>query len=70
MESGEFYNQVKKAVDQLSPKYRAVFVLRAFQEMNYEEISNTLKISRGTVMSRLNRARKKLQKLLQKWMVD
>ena len=48
---------VQKAVEQLTPALRSVFVLRVDQELSYEEIAETLDIATGTVMSRLNRAR-------------
>jgi len=58
---------VKKGLEKLSPELRSVFVLRTWGELSYEEIAETLKISKGTVMSRLNRARAKLQKSLKKY---
>jgi RNA polymerase sigma-70 factor (ECF subfamily) len=53
-----------EAVDRLSPEQRAVFVLRAVEEMSYEEIAGALGINPGTVMSRLFRARARLAKTL------
>jgi len=53
-----------EAVAALSPEQRAVFVLRAVEEMSYEEIAGALGISPGTVMSRLFRARERLAKAL------
>jgi RNA polymerase sigma-70 factor (ECF subfamily) len=55
---------VDKALQALPSKLRAVFILRAMESMSYEDISRSLGIPRGTVMSRLNRARGKLQKSL------
>jgi RNA polymerase sigma-70 factor (ECF subfamily) len=52
------------AVAGLSPEQRAVFVLRAVEEMSYAEIAEALGISPGTVMSRLFRARERLAKAL------
>lgn len=46
-------------------KHRAVIVLREIEDMTYHEIAEVLKLSAGTVMSRLFYARKKLQSLLQ-----
>jgi len=46
-----------KAVKALPAKYRTVFVLRHFEDMEYTEIANYLKIPPGTVDSRLYRAR-------------
>jgi RNA polymerase sigma factor (sigma-70 family) len=53
---GRFY----KALMALPSKYRTVFVLRHFEDMDYNEISIYLKIPPGTVDSRLYRARQLL----------
>jgi RNA polymerase sigma-70 factor (ECF subfamily) len=39
-------------------------VLRDYQDLAYAEIASTLKIPRGTVMSRLHRARRLLHDLV------
>jgi len=49
-----------QAVTALPAKYRTVFVLRHFEDMEYTEIANYLKIPPGTVDSRLYRARQML----------
>ncbi len=48
----------------LPPKYQLILTLRDIQGFSYEEISRTLKISPGTVDSRLFRARQMLRKKL------
>jgi RNA polymerase sigma-70 factor (ECF subfamily) len=45
----------------LSEEHREVIVLRELQSMTYEEMAETLKIPRGTVESRLYRARTELK---------
>lgn len=55
---------VKHALEQLSPKHKAVVVLLYFEERSCEEISEILGCSVGTVKSRLYHARIKLKKLL------
>ena len=57
---------VLAAVDQLPLEFREVIVLRELEELSYKEISHMLNIPIGTVMSRLARARKRLQKSLGK----
>jgi RNA polymerase sigma-70 factor (ECF subfamily) len=52
------------AVAALPAEQRAVFVLRAVEEMSYEAIAEALSLSPGTVMSRLFRAREKLARAL------
>lgn len=56
---------VQKAILSLPGASRAVLVLREYQEMSYHEIAETLDIPVGTVMSRLNYARKILKEKLE-----
>ena len=49
----------------LKPEHRAVLLLRVDEGMRYDEIAEALSISRGTVMSRLHRARARMKKLLE-----
>lgn len=55
---------VLKVLSTLPEKYQAIVNLRDIQGFSYEEISRILKISQGTVDSRLHRARKMLRKKL------
>jgi RNA polymerase sigma-70 factor (ECF subfamily) len=57
--------RLKSAARRLPKKQRDVFVLREYGHLTYEELSATLRINRGTVMSRLNRARRKVAAALQ-----
>ncbi len=63
----ELENKIDEAIDSLPPKYKAVLVLRIYEDLSYEEIAKTLKISLGTVMSRLFRAREKMQDELKEY---
>ena len=56
---------VQKAILSLPDASRAVLVLREYEELSYQEISSTLDIPVGTVMSRLNYARKLLKNKLE-----
>lgn len=55
---------LEAAVAALPAEQRAVFVLRAVEEMPYDAIAEALSLSPGTVMSRLFRAREKLARAL------
>jgi len=57
----EMEHKFKEVFKTLPPDQRIIFALRAFEDMSYAEISHALRIPPGTVMSRLNRARKKLK---------
>lgn len=53
-----------QALDELSPEYREVIVLRELEGLSYQEIAAVAGIPLGTVMSRLARARERLQQVL------
>jgi RNA polymerase sigma-70 factor (ECF subfamily) len=48
-------------LEALSPEHRQVIVLRELEGMTYEEMAATLAVPRGTVESRLHRARAELR---------
>jgi len=56
--------EFRKALDSLPESQKAVFVLKVHEDLNYREISGLLNIPVGTVMSRLNRARRILRRSL------
>lgn len=56
------------AVAELPVEQRAVFVLRAVEELSYVEIAAALGIPTGTVMSRLSRARERLVRALRPYL--
>ena len=54
--------RVQEALLRLSPKLRAIAVLRYVEGLSYEQLAETLDCSMGTVKSRLNRAHAALQR--------
>lgn len=50
-----------RMLDSLSPEHRQVIVLREIEQMSYEQMAETLGVPRGTVESRLHRARAALR---------
>ncbi len=60
----ELEHEVHSAIGRLSPKMRAITVLRYVENQSYEEIAETLQISIGTVKSRLSRAHEALDREL------
>lgn len=59
--------RVREAIEELTPDHKAVILLREVEGLSYDEISRVMQCSKGTVMSRLHYARKKLQKRLQEF---
>jgi RNA polymerase sigma-70 factor (ECF subfamily) len=58
----------KKILDilnMLSEKYKEVLVLKFLENMDYEEISDILKIPEGTIATRINRAKKTFAKIVE-----
>lgn len=60
----EVRERVRAAIEELTPDHRAVILLREVEGLSYDEISRVMQCSKGTVMSRLHYARKKLQRRL------
>ena len=67
-ERKELLEQLSKAFDALSEKHRTIVTLREIEGLSYQEISEVLEISKGTVMSRLFHARAKLQDILREYL--
>lgn len=57
----EIKRQLNTALAQLNPFHRAVIVMRELEGMSYRDMATALRISKGTVMSRLFHARRRLQ---------
>jgi RNA polymerase sigma factor (sigma-70 family) len=55
---------VKQALQELPVEFREVLVLRELEGLSYKQIADVSDIPIGTVMSRLARARKRLQQIL------
>lgn len=55
---------LEDAMDTLSHEHRTIIILREVEGLSYDEIAEVMACPRGTVMSRLHHARKKLVKAL------
>jgi len=66
-QSKQIGRALQESLEKLSPKLRAIIILKEIEELSYEEIVDTLEISMGTVKSRIARAREELQKLMMKF---
>lgn len=70
LDRARLVDAMQAALDKLPPYHRAVILLRELEGMSYEEIATTMGISKGTVMSRLFHARKKMQAMLRERLGD
>ena len=59
-----FDDDVQRALDALTPDFRAAVVLCDIEGLSYEEIATTLGIKLGTVRSRIHRGRSQLREAL------
>jgi len=57
---------IQSAIEELPLHYREILLLCDLEEMSYREISETLSIPLGTVMSRLSRARNALAEVVRR----
>jgi RNA polymerase sigma-70 factor (ECF subfamily) len=61
---GEIRRRIEAALDELPPYHRGVILMREVEGMSYEEMADAMGVSKGTIMSRLFHARRKLQRAL------
>ncbi|MBK7266186.1 MAG: RNA polymerase sigma factor [Ignavibacteriales bacterium] len=66
-ENFDVNEMVRDAVAKLPRKLKEPLILRDFEGMSYQEISDATGIETGTVKSRIFRARESLKKMLQPW---
>lgn len=64
IERGELRAAMAQAIDQLPSSARETLLLREVEGLSYTEIAQVLEIPKGTVMSRLHYARRRVQELL------
>lgn len=64
LERSQLKDRIFEAMQHISPEQRQIVLLREVEGYSYKEISETMDIPEGTVMSRLFYARRKLQELL------
>jgi len=62
-----FDDDIKSALSQLSDEFRIVVLLADVEGFSYKEIAQIIDRPNGTVMSRLFRGRRMLQKILEKY---
>jgi RNA polymerase sigma-70 factor (ECF subfamily) len=63
----ELAEKIDAALQTLPEKHRTILVLREVEGLSYEELAERLGIHKGTVMSRLFHARKKMQAALRRY---
>ena len=64
LQDAEILRAVEESLGHLSPKHRAVIVMRELRHMSYAEMAEAMECSKGTIMSRLFHARRNMQELL------
>lgn len=63
----ELSGKIAEALATLPEKHRTILVLREVEGLSYEELAERLGIHKGTVMSRLFHARRKMQAALRRY---
>ena len=66
-ESMQMDQALQAGLGKLSPKLRAIIILKEIEELSYAEIADSLEISIGTVKSRIARAREELQEIMREF---
>jgi len=66
LERRDVRRHVQACIAELAPGFREVLVLRDMEDFSYEEIGTVLRLSGGTVRSRLSRAREAVRECLKR----
>jgi RNA polymerase sigma-70 factor (ECF subfamily) len=66
----ELEEKVKRVLEKLPNDQRMALIFREIEGLSYQEISETMGCSIGTVMSRLHYARKRIQELLKDYVKE
>jgi RNA polymerase sigma-70 factor (ECF subfamily) len=64
----ELREHMMRAIESLSPNHREILVLREVEGLSYEELSETLDLPKGTIMSRLFHARQHFRKSMNRYL--
>lgn len=64
LQDKEILAAIQQGLEQLSPKHRAVLIMREIEGLSYREMARIMQCSKGTIMSRLFHARKRMQAYL------
>jgi RNA polymerase sigma-70 factor (ECF subfamily) len=64
----EMSQKIQAALDTLPEYHRAVILLREVEGLSYEEMAEILEVPKGTIMSRLFHARRKMQEQLAEYL--
>lgn len=62
---GERRSEVLDAISEMTEDHKEILMLRYYDDLSYAEIAEVLQIKLGTVMSRLSRARCRLQSVME-----
>jgi RNA polymerase sigma-70 factor (ECF subfamily) len=66
----EMMQRLRSAIEQLPFYHRQVILMREIGGMSYEEIAKATKVSKGTVMSRLFHARRKIREKMERYLKE
>lgn len=61
----ELADRIQEAMLELPPYHQAVIIMREIEGLSYTEMAKIMKVSKGTIMSRLHHARQKLRRALE-----
>lgn len=63
-ERAQIRRMLERAIDELPPDFRVVFIMRDVEEMDVEDVAAALAIPKATVKTRTHRARARLREVL------
>lgn len=67
METTEFKQHLEEAIDSMTDASKEVFIMHRFNEMSYQEIADTLQLSKKSIEKRMTKALKHLAAKIEEW---
>jgi RNA polymerase sigma-70 factor, ECF subfamily len=69
-EKKELLDLIRESVEQLDPRYKEIFILRQYQGLTYQEISEITGMSPSLAKNKFWRAKERIKKILSPYLID
>lgn len=69
LESKEFKSYLEEAIDGMTDASKEVFIMHRFNDMSYQEIADSLQLSKKSIEKRMSKALKHLSTKIEEWKI-
>ena len=69
-EKKELLDLIRESIEKLDPRYKEIFILRQYQGLTYQEISEITGMSPSLAKNKFWRAKERIKKILSPYLID